>query len=254
MCSNCNSIQAKFWCKKCETNYCSQCYELDHGTSSLKIHISIPIDQRPVIFASCNQHPGEKLKFWCNSCRILVCSECIILQHQSHAYNKIEIEASNKTKEQQDWFMKTKSILDQLMKYTTELMTVNENPTIEKITKTFKSLRAILTKHENELKEKICTIEKRNKDLVEIFQNELRRKQEELSKRNKDFEGIISVKDYTKLLQGHQNSVNYLMMTTQELSAHKYPLTTKYRIDEIQELQRTVADTTQRVHIYEWQE
>lgn len=33
---------------------------------------------------TCPNHPDEKLRFWCQNCKIPVCRDCILLRHQSH--------------------------------------------------------------------------------------------------------------------------------------------------------------------------
>ncbi|CAF4812511.1 unnamed protein product, partial [Rotaria sp. Silwood2] len=89
MCSNCGSLEAKLWCKKCETSYCSECYALVHAIPILKKHVSVPIDQKPVIFVRCEQHHDEQLQFWCNACTIPVCCYCITFKHQGHTWTPI---------------------------------------------------------------------------------------------------------------------------------------------------------------------
>jgi chromosome segregation ATPase len=130
---------------------------------------------------------------------------------------------------------------------------VDENATIEKVTKVFESIRSIITNHENELKQKIRTIEKRNKDLIKTFQEKLSDKQEELSKWNKEFEHTLLDKNYTKLLQDHQILIDYLTTTKQELNTMQHPIITAYGIEGIDQLQGTVADIIQRVCINEWE-
>jgi len=153
----------------------------------------------------------------------------------------------------QEWFTKTKSVLDREMEPAMKLMLADENVTIEKVTKVFESIRSIITNHENELKQKIRTIEKRNKDLIKTFQEKLSDKQEELSKRNKEFEHTLLTKNYTKLLQEHQILIDYLTMTQQELNTLQYPIITAYVIEGIDQLQGTVADIIQPVCINEWE-
>lgn len=99
LCSNCNTIKAELWCSKCEANYCSQCYEIVHAPPVLKTHVSIPIDQKPIPIGTCNQHPNEKLQCWCHTCQALVCSDCMLDQHQGHSCNGIEEEALLKASE-----------------------------------------------------------------------------------------------------------------------------------------------------------
>jgi sugar lactone lactonase YvrE len=142
--------------------------------------------------------------------------------------------------------MKTKSALDQVVKHAMELINANENSAIEKITKIFESIRSIVTKHENELKQKIRAIEKRNRDQVEKLQKQLKTQQEKLNKSNQDFQDFLSNKDYTKLLLDHQQSLKDLKTTTERLNEVKYPIKTEYRIEQIDQLQSTIADILQQ--------
>lgn len=99
-CSNCKSAETELLCRKCEANYCSECDEVVHAIPILKTHASVRIDQKPRRMGiSCTQHADEKLKFWCNTCSISVCSDCMVYQHQGHSCNGIENEAVNKAKE-----------------------------------------------------------------------------------------------------------------------------------------------------------
>lgn len=99
MCPNCHLAEVKLWCKKCETNYCSPCYELVHALPIFKSHVSVPIDSDLVMLIACSVHSDEKLKFWCDTCMILVCRDCIALRHQGHACTEIDNAATDKIKE-----------------------------------------------------------------------------------------------------------------------------------------------------------
>ena len=39
---------------------------------------------------SCQKHSDETLKFYCETCSMLICRDCIILEHSGHSYNHIE--------------------------------------------------------------------------------------------------------------------------------------------------------------------
>ena len=134
------------------------------------------------------------------------------------------------------------------------LINVNENSAMEIITKTFESIRLIVTKHENELKQKIRAIEKRNRGQMEKFEEQLRSKQEELNQSNERFQSFLTTKDYTKLLLKHDESIKDLTTMTKKLNEMKYPVQVKYRIDEIGQLQQTVADILQQTCVYECQQ
>ncbi|CAM4809107.1 unnamed protein product [Rotaria magnacalcarata] len=248
MCDDCAKVKAELWCKKCETAYCSSCCKLAHVRSAFKSHVTVPIDSKPIVFIECSVHSDEKLKFWCDTCMILVCRDCIVVRHQGHACTEIYNAATEKAKEQQDWLSKTKSALNQLMQMTI----TNDNSTIEKITTVFECIRAIITNHENELKQKIHAIDERNKNLAENYQEQLKNKQEELSKWNRDFERNLSLKNHTKLLHSHVKLIEDLKTAAQELTELKSPAKTEYHIKEIDQFQEAITDILQRMCICEW--
>ena len=39
---------------------------------------------------NCQQHSDETLKFYCETCSMLICRDCIILEHSGHSYNRIK--------------------------------------------------------------------------------------------------------------------------------------------------------------------
>jgi DNA-binding beta-propeller fold protein YncE len=39
---------------------------------------------------NCEKHSDEVLKFYCETCSMLICRDCIILEHSGHSYNRIE--------------------------------------------------------------------------------------------------------------------------------------------------------------------
>ena len=44
----------------------------------------------PEMPLNCQQHSDEALKFYCETCSMLICRDCIILEHSGHSYNRIE--------------------------------------------------------------------------------------------------------------------------------------------------------------------
>ena len=92
-CVNC----CDFLCKVCSKDHKSWRKTLNHelqpvgsseksefkGTKTLLK--SIPVN--PV---NCQLHTDEVLKFYCETCSTLICRDCIVLEHASHSYNRIE--------------------------------------------------------------------------------------------------------------------------------------------------------------------
>lgn len=151
-------------------------------------------------------------------------------------------------------FTKVEQELEQFIKQTVARIMSNEDTTIESITRTFDSLRSIISNYENELKQKVCVIEKRNRDLLEPFEKQLKEKKEELNKRKGDFESIFSSKNYTKLLQDHQQTIGFLNNSINELSQMQYPTKIAYYIEEMNVLELSVNEILQRLKVDEWQQ
>ena len=42
---------------------------------------------------TCEQHQDEMLKFYCETCSMLICRDCIVLKHMGHKYERTEIAA-----------------------------------------------------------------------------------------------------------------------------------------------------------------
>ena len=105
-------------CVDCNDMLCSECCE-KHTYSRLTIsHTVVPLqdvtadNERCVVrlhenkVLSCSEHTDEKLKFYCISCQIVVCRDCILLSHSSHqvlttdkVIQKIKDDINRKVKE-----------------------------------------------------------------------------------------------------------------------------------------------------------
>lgn len=95
-CCNC----CKFLCKACTEDHrrWRETYEHelvrvgegknDDGTASKNLLKNIP--HKPV---KCDQHCDETLKFFCETCSMLICRDCIVLKHIGHDYDRIEVTA-----------------------------------------------------------------------------------------------------------------------------------------------------------------
>ena len=94
-CVNC----CEFLCKVCTKDHKAWRKTLSHelqpvGTSakvdSTTITKSSLLKRVPEEPVYCQIHPDEVLKFYCDTCNVLVCRDCVILEHVGHSYNRIE--------------------------------------------------------------------------------------------------------------------------------------------------------------------
>ena len=99
-CDNCgkksNKIVGK--CFDCSTSLCEVCYVYhenmkvfrDHKVFTGDIVNSITLPKRPIVDSTvCALHGDEKLKFYCETCGMFICRDCILLQHKTHNFQLI---------------------------------------------------------------------------------------------------------------------------------------------------------------------
>ena len=91
---------AVVFCRTCEEFLCTLCHEYHKRNKILRHHQMVGLDQEsvrqlPSILTPteylCSQphHEKEELKFYCETCQCLVCSECIVVLHQDHRIGKV---------------------------------------------------------------------------------------------------------------------------------------------------------------------
>jgi len=98
LCNNCDSNKpAKSMCFDCERFVCDFCITMHGRMEALKDHQIKTLEEitatvRPVMNKpkSCDKHFGEKLKLFCERCKVLVCRDCILIDHKDHEYSFIE--------------------------------------------------------------------------------------------------------------------------------------------------------------------
>ena len=109
----------------------------------------------------CQVHPDETLKFYCETCAVLICRDCIVLKHIGHEYERVEIVADKQKNELSLIIKDTKDAIAKVDRVITQGGKVKQQvqgrqKTIEEdIKTTFKVLHEALCKHEEELLGKI---------------------------------------------------------------------------------------------------
>ena len=98
-CVNC----CEFLCKMCSKDHKSWRKTFNHelqpvgasksesqykNSASTSLLSSIPEEPK-----KCRLHSDESLKFYCETCSVLICRDCIVLQHLGHSYDRMEIVA-----------------------------------------------------------------------------------------------------------------------------------------------------------------
>ena len=83
-CSNCDSTRSEYWCENCYNNYCAECCRTLHDKPAFRNHQLVSLREKRTELKSCTEHTDEKLKYWCQQCNTLVCSDCRLNKHQNH--------------------------------------------------------------------------------------------------------------------------------------------------------------------------
>lgn len=99
-CGMCEEEWATKRCIQCHGYLCDECAQTSHSRGFFKDHsvvdVSSGVAAAPVgaEFASrilCDEHPEEKLSFYCLDCRRSVCSHCLLLgEHKGHQGTPID--------------------------------------------------------------------------------------------------------------------------------------------------------------------
>ena len=102
LCNSCckESNDAVASCYDCGQFFlCEHCVKVHRNIPVTKNHdlmklkdILIPTTSFPSIKNSplCQKHPGEPLKLYCQNCEVLVCRDCVLVQHKRHNFSFVD--------------------------------------------------------------------------------------------------------------------------------------------------------------------
>lgn len=98
VCGFCEEKPATRRCIQCNGVLCEECETTSHSKGFFKTHNIVDVDDsvvdRSVNYSGrmlCDEHPDEKLSFYCLDCRKPVCSHCLILgDHKGHQQTPID--------------------------------------------------------------------------------------------------------------------------------------------------------------------
>ncbi|XP_062599475.1 E3 ubiquitin-protein ligase TRIM56-like, partial [Saccostrea cucullata] len=101
LCSFCSlkgeNIEASSQCLTCKDLLCSECAEHRHiSTTQTLNHKIVSLTElssgkyneeiRSKQQIPCSEHTGEDLRYFCETCDVPICRDCIVLGHQNHKY------------------------------------------------------------------------------------------------------------------------------------------------------------------------
>lgn len=115
LCDNCEEEAATKYCGECAKKQCDACFIFLHKSSKKKQHVAIAVQEylrrtssssssssstaaaggtdtgvvraaTPLFKArpTCAKHVGQPLQYYCTVCKIAVCADCAVLEHNGH--------------------------------------------------------------------------------------------------------------------------------------------------------------------------
>ena len=201
-CENCEKNHSTRVCQDCSIFLCQECAEIHQKWKSSRNHkiVTITDIQASADVASiqnkklscCQKHPENVCKIYCETCRELICNDCIIRLHRDHQYDLIS---------------------DTFPKYKEEILTSLE-PVKHHLAAVEKALQA-LDKRESEISDQKVATET---DIDEQF-NQL---QQSLEKRRIELKGQLDKLTQHKLKTLAAQRDKFDLLRTQLASCLEY--------------------------------
>ena len=95
-CVNCDRTEATSYCKSCGF-LCDTCKQTHLNWKGFSSHEIISLDQltedvaklKPPVHKvlQCSKHPSKELDLYCETCKEVICRDCIVKHHRDHQYD-----------------------------------------------------------------------------------------------------------------------------------------------------------------------
>ncbi|KAJ9585219.1 hypothetical protein L9F63_002982, partial [Diploptera punctata] len=205
-CSDC----ANFLCPHCNTAHqFMRCFENHHVVAFEELrnsHEAIPI-HKPIF---CEAHPAENMKFFCFSCQIPICNDCLVNEHKAsdHHYERLSEAVDRQREELQSLMTESKSKVafcedasSHLANALSELQ-VQHDSAKDLIHETFQSYKAVLEKCRDNLLDELKQLHsKRELKIMDTFHSV-----------EKTMEKIQDACKFTSRLLEHGNAAEILSL------------------------------------------
>lgn len=205
-CSDC----ANFLCPNCNTAHqFMRCFENHHVVTFEELsnsHEAIPI-HKPIF---CEIHPAENMKFFCLSCQVPVCNDCLLKEHKApeHHYERMSEAEDRQREELQSLMTESKSKVafcedasSHLANALSELQ-VQYDSAKDLIQETFQSYKAVLEKCRDKMLE----------DLQQLHSKQELKIMDTFHSVEKTMEKIDDACKFTSQLLEHGNTVELLSL------------------------------------------
>lgn len=230
-CDQCvRGVAAETFCSDCTLFMCGRCHEHhkydkqfhDHNTLSLS-DISTDITLQPKMVAMlCPEHDNE-LKYYCESCKELVCLYCTTKKHSTHEHETVKKVVDKHRRNLQNVFAPINKIIDDLLRarqqvddITKEIDVKHENAS-EKIEKRYKQLHQKLQQQKDTLKNEL-------NDMLEQSKKVILTRAEQLERLQAQFESIRELNRTLASASGQE-----ILLVEQEVITCVEGLTNQYK-------------------------
>ncbi len=204
-CCNC----CKFLCSKCTQDHTRHRETHSHKLVELgkeRVNTKTLLDSIPHKTASCQLHSDEVLKFYCETCKQLVCRDCIILKHNNHKYDRVE-QVAEKGKQQLKYLLlQATSAADQLKTSASEAdkmiaLVQKKKASVDELIKSeFKKLREAIETREKTLLAKNREVNFQKETALKIQQESMTRLQVSIQQVSKQISEALIMYSSVELL------------------------------------------------------
>ncbi|XP_078585447.1 E3 ubiquitin-protein ligase TRIM56-like [Branchiostoma floridae x Branchiostoma japonicum] len=137
-CTACDSgtYLARCYCVQCKDYLCHVCTDAHRRVKTARSHKVVPIHElrsaaiaselRAIETSKCESH-NEVNKFYCDTCRLVICLHCIVTQHKDHRYVEIQKAADRERAHIEKKLSQVVKAVDTHEKKLTELMSVKDS-------------------------------------------------------------------------------------------------------------------------------
>ena len=170
LCDGCKRSDAVACCGDCRQFFlCEHCVKVHKDIPATKDHDLITLKDMSFTSVNCSplcqNHPEELLKFYCQDCEVLVCRDCVLVQHKDHNYSFVDDLINEQKQQLKDITLQE---LDTILTSTKDAITGVEQMQakvrsckdhhVAELNKTFQEITEMLKKHKEILLDEINQI------------------------------------------------------------------------------------------------
>ncbi|XP_077986141.1 E3 ubiquitin-protein ligase TRIM56-like [Glandiceps talaboti] len=228
-CEGCEEGECLKHCVDCGFDMCRRCAISHSRFPTSRLHVLVTLKEhrdsgnphpvQPPLW--CNSHPANHVEFFCDTCGVVICIKCTVLDHPrpEHSYRYLKdaaIEFSNELKE----------MVSHLNTKATEIresqMSIKE--ALESLQRCYKGEKKKMNNHIHKLSHEVsCSIQQKGYTLLEELKDECDKHKVNLTARLKELEGaerdLYNAKECAEKLMHHGNS-GQMMVAKSGITTH----------------------------------